>query len=77
MTDVRAVIYVLKVDPDFAAFDRDVQHFGTWDEYTPVGLVVAKAAAFFAIAHDGDNHVLLMPKRPAVDRLPSNVGRRP
>ena len=33
MTDVRAVIYVLKVDPDFAAFDRDVQHFGTWDEY--------------------------------------------
>ena len=24
MTDVRAVIYVLKTDPDFAVFDRDV-----------------------------------------------------
>ena len=35
MTDVRAVIYVLKVDPNFATFDRDVARLGTWDEYTP------------------------------------------
>ena len=78
MTDdsgVRAVIYVLKEDPDCAVFDRDIhgkeaQHLGTWDEYAPAGLVVAKDATF---AHDSyevdddilmevDDHVLMLPK---------------
>ena len=70
MTDnsgVRAVIYVLKTDPDFAVFDRDVhgkeaQHFGTWDEYTPVSLVVAKDATFVPNLHEVDDHVLMLPK---------------
>ena len=66
ITACERIVYVLKADPDFAVFDRDdgkeAQHLGTWDEFTPAGLVVAKDAAFFAIAHDGDNHVLLMPK---------------
>ena len=64
MTDdgERAVIYVLKVDPDFAAFDRDVQHFGTWDEYTPVSLVIAKDATFAPDVSKGHGHVLLLPK---------------
>ena len=67
MTDnsgVRAVIYVLKTDPDFAVFDRDVhgkeaQHFGTWDEYTPAGLVVAKDATFAHDSYEVDDDVLV------------------
>ena len=48
----------------------EARHLGTWDEYTPAGLVVAKDATF---AHDsnevdddilmeGDDHVLMLPK---------------
>ena len=65
MTDeneVRAIIYVHKADPDFEAFDRDVDEvrtIGTWDEFTPAGLVVAKDAAFAGSA--SGVHVLLIP----------------
>ena len=70
MTDdsgVRAVIYVLKEDPDFAVFDRDMhsmeaRHLGTWDEFTPAGLVVAKDATFAPDISKGHGHVLLLPK---------------
>ena len=60
---VRAVIYCLKADLDFAAFDRDVhsmeaRHLGTWAEFTPAGFVVAEDGALSA---EGDDHVLLMP----------------
>ena len=40
MTDdsgVRAIIYELKEDPNFAVFDRDMHgEEALWDEYTPV-----------------------------------------
>ena len=70
MTDdsgVRAVIYVLKTDLDFAVFDRDVhsmeaRHLGTWDEYTPAGLVVAKDATFAPDISKGHGHVLRLPR---------------
>ena len=70
MTDVRAVIYVLKVDPDFATFDRDVARLGTWDEYTPAGFVVAKDATFAPdnISTGDGRHVLLLPL-PRGERL--------
>ena len=62
---VRAIIYVLEANHDFAVFDRDVsgmeaQHLGSWSEFTPVGLVVAKDAVLFAQTAS-DDHMLLLP----------------
>ena len=59
---VRAIIYVLEANHDFAVFDRDVsgmeaQHLGSWSEFTPAGLVMAKDAVLLAETA-GDDHML-------------------